>query len=307
MPDERRGILYGVAAYAIWGLFPLYWPLLKPADAVEILAHRMVWSLLVVAAILAVLRRWSWIRGLIAQPRKLGLLSLAALCITVNWGTYIYAVNIGHVVEAALGYFITPLVNVLFGVALFHERLRRWQWVAVGLGAVAVVVLTVGYGRVPWLALVLAFSFGTYALIKKSVNIGATESLAIETLVLFLPALAYLGVLEATGSATFGHHGAGHALLLAGAGVVTAIPLLFFGASAIRVPMTVMGLLQYIAPVLQFLVGVFIVHETMPAARWIGFVIVWLALAVFTWDQLRAGHTARLAQRRAEAHEPVGA
>ncbi len=297
--------MYAVAAYVIWGLFPLYWPLLKPADAVEILAHRMVWSLLVVTVILVVLRHWSWVRGLLAQPRKLGLLTLAAVCITANWGTYIYAVNIGHVVEAALGYFITPLVSVLFGVTLFHERMRPWQWAAVGLGTVAVVVLTVGYGRLPWFALILAFSFSTYALIKKSVNISGTESLAVETLVLFPPALAYLGVLEFGGGGTFGDYGWGHALLLAGAGVVTAIPLLFFGAAAIRVPLSMIGLLQYIGPVLQFLIGVLIVRETMPATRWAGFALVWLALMVFTWDGIRAGHTARLNRRRAEEPQPV--
>jgi rarD protein len=295
-----------VAAYFIWGLFPIYWPLLKPATAVEILAHRMAWSLLFVVALLAVRRHWSWCRELLRQPRKLGLLALAAVFITFNWGTYIYAVNTGHVVEAALGYFINPLVSVLFGVALFGERLRRWQWAAVGLGAVAVAVLTIAYGRMPWLALILAFSFGFYSVIKKGVNVGAAESLTVETLVLFLPALAYLAVLEADGTGTFGHHGVAHAVLLAGAGLVTAVPLLFFGAAAIRVPLSVMGILQYIAPILQFLYGVLVARETMPPARWAGFAIVWLALAIFTWDGLRAGRTAR--QRAAEeARQPVGA
>ena len=301
MPEYRRGILYAVAAYVIWGLFPVYWPLLKPATAVEILAHRMVWSLLLVVAVLAVRRHWSWLRELARQPRKLGLLTLAALLIAVNWGTYIYAVNIGHVVEAALGYFINPLVNVLFGVVLFRERLRRWQWVAVGLGTVAVLVLAVAYGKPPWLALTLAFSFGFYSVIKKGVNIGADESLAVETLVLFLPALGYIGLLEFQGAGTFAGYGPLHAVLLAGAGVVTAVPLLFFGAAAIRVPLSAMGLLQYIAPILQFLYGVLVNRETMPPARWAGFAIVWLALAVYTWDGIRAGRTARQERRAAEA------
>jgi len=297
-----------VAAYVIWGLFPIYWPLLEPATALEILAHRMVWSLLVVIAILAVRRHWSWCRELLRQPRKLGLLALAAVFITANWGTYIYAVNTGHVVEAALGYFINPLVSVLFGVAIFRERLRRWQWAAVGLGTVAVAVLTVAYGRVPWLALILAFSFGLYSVIKKGVNVGAAESLTVETLVLFLPALTFLGVLEANGTGTFGDHGLLHAVLLAGGGLVTAVPLLFFGAAAIRVPLSVMGILQYIAPILQFLYGVLVAHETMPPARWAGFTIVWLALAIFTWDGLRAGRNARIQRRAAaEAEQPVGA
>ncbi|WP_371781356.1 EamA family transporter RarD [Streptosporangium subroseum] len=300
MPETRRGVLYGIAAYSMWGLFPLYWPLLKPSGALEILAHRMVWSLVAVVVILAVRRHWSWIGELLRSPRKLGLLTLAAALITVNWGVYIYAVNTGHVVESALGYFINPLVSVLFGVLLLKERLRPWQWGAVGLGVVAVVVLTLDYGRLPWIALVLAASFGTYGLVKKIAQVGAAESMTIETLVLLLPALGYLLYLEQQGTATFGSTGPGHAMLLVGAGVITAVPLLCFTSAAIRVPLTLMGLLQYIAPVLQFLVGVFVAHEVMPPSRWIGFAIVWIALSLFTWDSLRAAH-----QARRTALEPV--
>jgi chloramphenicol-sensitive protein RarD len=305
MPDSRRGVLYGIAAYAMWGLFPLYWPLLKPSGAVEILAHRMVWSLVAVIAVLAVRRHWSWFGQLARQPRKLILLALAAVVVSVNWGVYIYAVNAGHVVESALGYFINPLVSVLFGVLIFHERLRPWQWAAVGLGALAVVVLTVDYGRPPWIAFVLAASFGTYGLIKKSANVGAAESLTVETLVLLIPALAYLVFLQVQGAATFGDHGLGHAALLAGAGVVTAIPLMCFTAAAIRVPLTVIGLLQYIAPILQFLCGVLVAHETMPPSRWAGFAIIWLALVVFSWEGLHNAHTVRRAANRAPALEAV--
>jgi chloramphenicol-sensitive protein RarD len=293
MPESRRGVLYGIAAYTMWGLFPLYWPLLKPAGALEILAHRIAWSLVAVVAILAVRRHWSWFRELMRTPRKVGLLALAAAIVTVNWGVYIYAVNTGHVVESALGYFINPLVSVLFGVFLLKERLRPWQWGAVGLGTLAVVVLTLDYGRLPWIALVLAVSFGTYGLVKKIAQVSAAESLTIETLVLLLPALGYLVYLQGQGGATFGSLGAGHALLLAGGGVITAVPLLCFTSAAIRVPLTTLGLLQYIAPVLQFLVGVFVVHEVMPPSRWAGFAIVWLALSVFTWDSLRATRQAR--------------
>ncbi|WP_067170794.1 EamA family transporter RarD [Microtetraspora niveoalba] len=299
MPESRRGVLYGIAAYAMWGLFPLYWPLLKPAGAVEILAHRMVWSLVAVLAILAVRRHWSWFRSM--TRRQVLLLTLAALVISTNWGMYIYAVNTGHVVESALGYFINPLVSVLFGVLVFRERLRPWQWAAVGLGAVAVLVLAFDYGRLPWIALVLAASFGTYGLVKKAAQVGAAESLTIETLVLLVPALGYLVFLQANGTGTFVDHGAGHIALLVGAGLITAVPLLFFSAAAIRVPLTVVGLLQYIAPVLQFLCGILVAHETMPGSRWIGFAIVWLALSVFTWDSLRA---ARATRRRAGA-EPA--
>lgn len=285
MPDLRRGVWYGIAAYVLWGLFPLYWPLLKPSGAVEILAHRMLWSLAAVVAILAVRRHWKWIR--LMTRRQVLLLTGAAALVSANWGVYIYAVNSGHVVESALGYFINPLVSILFGVVILGERLRRWQWVAVGLGATAVVILTLGYGQLPWIALTLAFSFGLYGLVKKKAQVGAAESLTIETLVMLVPAAIYLFTLGE--SNTFGNHGTGHALLLISSGIVTAVPLLFFAASVITVPLTIVGLLQYIAPVLQFLCGVLIVKETMPAERWLGFGVVWLALAVFTWDSLRYG------------------
>ncbi|MGA5410009.1 EamA family transporter RarD [Streptomyces lavendulocolor] len=271
----------------MWGLVPLFWPLLKPAGAIEILAHRMVWSLAVVGLALLALRRWGWIRELLGQPRKLGLIALAAAVITVNWGLYIWAVNAGQVVEASLGYFINPLVTIAMGVLLLKERLRPAQWAAVGTGLAAVVVLAVGYGRPPWISLTLAFSFAVYGLVKKKVNIGGLESLAAETAVQFLPALAYLIWLGAQGSAHFGAHGAGHAALLAATGVVTAVPLVCFGAAAIRVPLSTLGLLQYLAPVFQFLLGVVYFHEAMPPERWAGFSLVWLALSVLTWDALR--------------------
>ncbi|MEW9554828.1 EamA family transporter RarD [Nonomuraea sp. NPDC050783] len=301
MPDSRRGVLFGIAAYTMWGLFPLYWPLLKPSGAVEILAHRMVWSLVAVLAALAVRRHWAWIRELGRQPRKLALLTLAAVTVTLNWGTYIYAVNSGHVVESALGYFINPLVSVLFGVLLLRERLRPLQWAAVGFGALAVLVLTFDYGRLPWIALTLAFSFGIYGLVKKKANVEATESLAVETLVLLLPALGYLVYLQVSGEGTFARHGAGHALLLVGAGIITALPLICFGAAAIRVPLSTMGLLQYIAPILQFGCGVLIAKEVMPSSRWIGFSIVWLALAIFTYDSLRTARQAARVRREARS------
>ncbi|WP_084956139.1 EamA family transporter RarD [Thermoactinospora rubra] len=296
MPDHRRGVLYGIAAYTMWGLFPLYWPLLKPAQPVEILAHRVAWSLVAVVAILAVRRHWAWFRGLVRQPRKMALLAVAAVLVAGNWGVYIYAVNSHQVVESALGYFINPLVSVLFGVVLLKERLRPLQWVAVGFGTLAVLVLTVGYGRLPWIALTLAVSFGVYGLVKKQANVGAAESLTVETLVLLAPAIAYLVFLETQGTGTFGHTTPVHAVLLAGAGIVTALPLLSFTAAAIRIPLSTIGLLQYIAPILQFLCGVLIAKETMPLTRWLGFSIVWLALAVFTFDSLRTARQARKAQ-----------
>ncbi|SEG30388.1 chloramphenicol-sensitive protein RarD [Thermomonospora echinospora] len=289
---DRRGLVSGIAAYVLWGLFPLYWPLLKPAGAVEILAHRVMWSLAAVLVVLAVLRRWRWIRAL--SPRRLGLLVVAATVISFNWGTYIYAVNTGHTIEAALGYFINPLISVLLGVLVFRERLRPWQWSAVGLGALAVVVLAVDYGRPPWIALVLACSFGTYGLVKKFADMPSAESLAAETAVIFLPALGYVLVLEAHGTAAFAHEGTVNALLLVGGGLVTAVPLLLFNTAAVRIPMSTLGMLQYLAPVLQFLIGLLVQHEPMPASRWIGFLLVWAALAILTFDGLRAAHRSRL-------------
>ncbi|MEU3187191.1 EamA family transporter RarD [Streptomyces sp. NPDC006923] len=285
----------------MWGLVPLFWPLLKPAAAMEILAHRMVWSLVLVAIGLLALRRWGWVRELVRQPRKLGLIAVAAVVITVNWGFYIWAVNTGRVVEASLGYFINPLVTIAMGVLLLKERLRPAQWTAVLVGVAAVLVLAIGYGRPPWISLTLAFSFATYGLVKKKINIGGLESLAAETAVLFLPALGYLVWLSASGSSTFTTEGAGHSALLAATGVVTAVPLICFGAAAIRVPLSTLGLLQYLAPVFQFLLGVTYFHEAMPAERWAGFSLVWLALTLLTWDALRTAHRTRAEAQRLSA------
>ncbi|QXE35263.1 EamA family transporter RarD [Streptomyces sp. GMY02] len=291
--EQRSGLLYGIGAYGMWGLVPLFWPLLEPAGATEILAHRMVWSLGVVVIWLLALRHWGWVPGLIREPRKLGLIAVAAVTISLNWGFYIWAVNSGRVVEASLGYFINPLVTIAMGVLLLKERLRPAQWTAVLIALGAVLVLAVGYGQPPWISLVLAFSFATYGLIKKKINLGGVESLAAETAVLFLPALGYLIWQGATGSATFGHEGTGHMALLAATGVVTALPLVCFGAAAIRVPLSTLGLLQYLAPVFQFLLGVLYFHEAMPPERWAGFSLVWLALAVLTWDALRNARRTR--------------
>ncbi|WBO64503.1 EamA family transporter RarD [Streptomyces camelliae] len=291
--QDRAGLLNGFAAYGMWGLVPLFWPLLKPAGAVEILAHRMVWSLVVVAAALLFVRRWAWAGELLRQPRRLALVAVAAAVITVNWGVYIWAVNSGHVVESSLGYFINPLVTIAMGVLLLKERLRPVQWAAVATGFAAVVVLTVGYGRPPWISLTLALSFATYGLVKKKVGLGGIESLAAETAIQFLPALAYLLWLVAHGRSSFVNDGTGHAALLACTGLVTALPLVCFGAAAIRVPLSTLGLLQYLAPVFQFLLGVLYFHEAMPVERWAGFALVWLALILLTGDALRTARRTR--------------
>ncbi|MEW2397469.1 EamA family transporter RarD [Streptomyces sp. NPDC046862] len=295
--DHRTGLLNGFAAYGMWGIVPLFWPLLKPAGAAEILAHRMAWSLVLVGAALLVLRRWSWAGELLRQPRRLGLVTVAAAVITVNWGVYIWAVNAGQVLEASLGYFINPLVTIALGVLLLKERLRPAQWAAVGVGFAAVLVLTIGYGRPPWISLCLAFSFATYGLVKKKVGLGGIESLAAETAIQFLPAMGYLLWLSRQGESTFGSEGPGHAALLAATGVVTALPLICFGAAAIRVPLSTLGLLQYLAPVFQFLLGVLYFGEAMPPERWAGFALVWLALSLLTWDALRTARRAARALR----------
>jgi len=266
----------------MWGLFPLYWPLLEPAGALEILAHRVVWSLVAVALLLVVTGRS--LRSLPRERRPTLLLIAAAVLIGINWGVYIWGVNNGHVVETSLGYFINPLVSVGLGVLVLGERMRRLQWAAVAVAAVGVGVLTVAAGRPPWIALVLAASFGTYGLVKRVVGVGAIEGLVVETSALAPIALLFLAVSAAQGNGNFTDHGAGHALLLTSAGFVTAVPLLAFAGAAARVPLNRLGLLQYLTPTIQFLIGVFIRHEAVSMGRMAGFLLVWVALAVFTVD-----------------------
>jgi chloramphenicol-sensitive protein RarD len=297
--ETRRGFLLGAAAYGIWGLFPLYWPLLEPAEAVEILAHRVFWSMVVMAGLVLVLGRSARLRAVLRVGRTRWLLLVASLVIAVNWGTYIWGVNNEHVVEASLGYFINPLVTVLMGVLVLGERLRALQWVAMAIAAAAVLGLTVEYGRPPWVALVLAFSFGTYGLAKKKANVGAVESLTVETLVLTPVAAAYLLWLSSQGQSHFLGEGPLHVVLLAGTGVVTAVPLICFGAAATRVSLTTLGLLQYLAPTIQFALGVLLFQEPMPVMRWVGFALVWLALALFTFEAI--AHRRRQLRLTAEA------
>jgi chloramphenicol-sensitive protein RarD len=290
--EKRRGLIYGFAAYGLWGVFPLYFPLLKPAGAGEILAHRIIWTLLTVGLLLTIKRQWSFLKAM--SRRQWGLLTVAAVVIAANWATYIYAVNSGRTIEAALGYFINPLVTVLLGVIVLRERLRVWQWTALGIGAISVLVLTADYGRPPWISLILACSFGTYGLMKKSAAMGSAESLTIEATVLLVPAMGFALWIQGDGTAAFGHEGLVNIVLIISLGLVTAIPLMLFNGAAQRLPLSTIGLLQYTAPVLQFLVGLVIQHEIMPASRWIGFSLVWLALAILTWDALRTARATRM-------------
>jgi chloramphenicol-sensitive protein RarD len=303
--DERRlGTAAGLSAYGLWGVFPLYFPLLEPAGGLEIVAHRVVWSLLFISLLVTVLRRWSLVRAAVTDARTMLVLAGASVLIAANWLVFVYGVNSGHVVETSLGYFINPLVSVLLGVVVFAERLRPLQWTAVGLATVAVGVLTVDYGRPPWIALTLAATFGSYGLLKKLVRVEAAPGLLVETAVVVVPALAVLAVLHATGRGTAGTAGAGHLLLLLSSGIATAVPLLLFAAAARRIPLSTVGLLQYLTPLMQLAIGVFVFSEPMPPARLAGFAIVWAALVVFTVDSLRS---ARAAGRRAAEQVPAAA
>jgi len=292
MGEERRGYLYGLTAYALWGFFPIYFKLLAPSPPLEILAHRVIWSVVFISLVLLAMRNLRFLGRIVRDRRLLGGITLAAVLIGVNWATYIYGVNSSRVVETALGYFITPLVVVLLGVTVQRERLRLWQWIAIGFGALAVAVLTVDYGHLPYIALVLAASFGSYSLIKKRLALPPAEGLFIESAVLALPALGYLGWLNATGGAEFGHVSAWHTVLMLLSGVATAVPLMLFAAAANRVPLVGIGILQYVAPILQLACGVLLFHEPMPPARLAGFALVWVALIIFTVDGLRGARAA---------------
>jgi chloramphenicol-sensitive protein RarD len=296
--EGRKGLFFGLAAYGLWGVFPLYWPLLEPAGATELLAHRIAWSAVVMVLLVLLARRRAQLSAVLRSPRQRGLLAVAAVVISVNWGVFIWGVNNDHVVETSLGYFINPLVTVLFGVLLLGERLGRLQWGALALAGIAVLGLAVDYGRPPWVALTLALSFGTYGLLKKKAGAGAIEGLTVETLVVAPVAVAFLVWLQATGHGHATQHAPWHLVLLSTSGAVTALPLILFGAAAIRVPLTTLGLLQYVAPTLQFLLGVFFFHEPMPPARWLGFLVIWVALALFSADSLRQR---QLSRPRAEA------
>lgn len=281
------GVIYASSAFVIWGLFPLYFRLMASVSPLEVILHRSVWSLLFLAAVLAVMRRWSWLREVLRDPRQLGTFALSAMLVAVNWLVYIYAVNSGQVVEASLGYFINPLFNVLIGVVLLGERLRRPQWVAVALAGAGVAWLAVAMGRPPWIALALAGSFGLYGLVRKTAKLGSLEGLAFETGLLSLvavPALAWWTVAQ-DGALLRGDWAlVGWLLTL---GPVTAVPLLLFTAGARRLPLSTVGLLQYIGPTLQFGIGVWVFGEAFDAARLAGFAVIWAALAVYTLDALR--------------------
>lgn len=287
MSKFTTGLLYGISAYLLWGVLPLYWQLVEDAGAYEILAHRGIWSLLLCIFLLLARKQISSAIKMVGNRRTLLLLLLASGFLTINWGVYIWSVTVDRVVEAALGYYITPLINVTFGVLILRERLRKAQWFAVSLAAIGVLVLTLGFGSLPWVALTISISWASYSLIKKRLNLGSLETLSLETLFAFLPNLFFLLYLESTGDALFGES-LGSSALLIGAGVATVAPLLLFNGATTRLPLSTLGLLQYITPTMMFLIGVSLNGEDMAKTKLIGFVFIWSALAVLSRDLFRS-------------------
>jgi chloramphenicol-sensitive protein RarD len=279
---SNKGILYGIGAYLMWGFFPLYFKALQIVPALEIMFHRVVWCFLFLAVVILVRKEWTNFKDELRQARVWPIYALAAVLLAANWLVYIFGVNSGQVVETSLGYFINPLFSVALGVIFLREKLRPLQWLPIGMAAVGVIYLTIQYGALPWIALALAFTFGFYGLLKKIAPLGALHGLTLETVILFLPALGYLLFAESQGSAAFGHASWGITLLLALAGVVTAIPLLLFSAAARAIPLYMIGILQYIAPTGQFLLGVLVFGEPFTSARMVGFTIIWLALLLYS-------------------------
>jgi chloramphenicol-sensitive protein RarD len=277
----NKGILNGLAAYALWGFFPIYWKLLQKVPALQVIGHRIAWSFLLLMAVILVTRQWNAFRSAALTPRTIALYSIAAILLSINWLVYVWGVNAGFIVETSLGYFINPLISVLLGVLFLRERLRPAQWLPVGLVAAGVTYLTLAYGRLPWIALSLAFSFGIYGLVKKVSPLGSLYGLTLETALVFPIALMYLLSVAVSGEGSFLRNGPLIDLLLAGTGAVTSIPLLMFASAARQIPLTMIGVLQYIAPTIQFLIGVFIYHEPFDRSRLIGFGLVWIALIIF--------------------------
>ena len=275
----RKGIWHAIGAYSTWGLFPIYWKWLSPISAFQLIGHRIVWSCVLLLGLTALFRQWSALRAAAWNGRVLGIYGLAAVLIGLNWSMYVWAVNAGFIVETSLGYFINPLISVLLGVFVLGEKLRVGQWISIGLAATGVLYLAMGYGSLPWISLSLAFTFGLYGLVKKTAPLGAVQGLALETALLFLPATVYLIYLEKEGRGAFLHQGMTTDILLVGAGLVTTLPLLLFASSAQRIPLSLIGLLQYMAPTLQFLLGVFVYREPFSSSQFVGFTIVWIALA----------------------------
>lgn len=282
----KKGILSGIAAYAMWGFFPIYWKLLHDVPALQLLGHRISWSFGLLLLYILLTRQWADFRSVAFQRKTLGIYAVAGILLSLNWLIYVWGVNAGFIIETSLGYFINPLLSVLFGVIFLRERLRPMQWAPVIIAAVGVIYLTVTYGRLPWIALSLAVSFGLYGLVKKLSPLGSVYGLTLETGIVFPVALIYLIVVQANGSGAFLHDGMTVDVLLVGAGIVTTIPLLMFASAAKQIPLNMVGILQYFAPTIQFLIGLFVYKEPFDTTRLIGFGIVWVALIIFWVENL---------------------
>ncbi len=285
--EVAQGITYGFIAYFIWGLVPLYWPKLQPAGPLEILAHRVIWSLVVLAAYLWFKHKWSHVLAVLKDNRKVVLLTVASILIAVNWGIFIWASISGRILDSSRGYYINPLFSIGLGVIFLKEKLRNLQWIAIAIAAIAVIYLTVTLGSTPYVALSLALTFSTYGYVKKIANVEAIESLTIETIILAPISLGYLYYLFTLGQNTFGAFGLSHAAWLASSGIITAIPLALFGAAAIRIPLSTLGFIQYVGPTIQFIIGFYIFNEPMPTDRFIGFVLTWVAIGIISFDALK--------------------
>jgi chloramphenicol-sensitive protein RarD len=283
---EKKGILYAIGAYLLWGLFPLYWKELETFPALQLIGHRIVWSFLLLVLVILLTRQWRMFRTAGLKLKILRIYLIAGVLISVNWFTYVWAVNNGFVVETSLGYYINPLFSVLLGVLVFRERLRAIQWLPIALAAIGVLYLTLTYGSLPWIALTLAFTFGLYGLIKKTAPLGSLYGLTLETGLLFVPAVAYLVYCQIAGQGAFLHYGPKADLLMVGAGLVTIVPLLLFASAAQRVPLTTIGILQYINPTMQFLLGILVFKEPFTRDRLIGFGIIWAGLILFWLEGL---------------------
>lgn len=280
----NRGILYAFGAYGLWGFFPLYWKLLKHVPAIQLIGHRIIWSFISLILVILAIKQWRQFRDSIFNLRIFRIYLFAALLIGVNWYLYVWAVNSGYIVETSLGYFINPLISVLLGVIFLKERLKLWQWIPIIIAGLGVVYLTISLKELPWIALVLATSFGTYGLIKKIAPLSSLHGLAIETVILFIPAIAYLIYAEQNGTGAFLHFGLTSDILIALAGIITTVPLLLFASAAKRIPLSYIGLLQYIAPTLQFLIGVLVFKEEFTINMFIGYCAVWIALIIFGFN-----------------------
>lgn len=299
---SRSGLAYAIGAYGLWGIFPLYFLTLEPATPFEVVGYRILFSVVFCAILIAVTRSWRTLFALFKNRRTMLLLGVASVLIYINWQVFILAVLNQQILESSLGYFINPIVTVILGVLVLRERLRPLQWVAVGISFIAVIVLTVSYGTIPWISLTLAVSFGFYGLLKKRIgqNVDAISSLTVETLWMAPVAITQLVIVSMTIGLTFFGYGIGHSLLLMSSGVATAVPLILFGAGARRLPLTAVGLIQYSTPLFSFLLAVFVLHEPMPVSRWIGFIIIWVALCVLTIDMFRTGNANRIARAAEE-------